>query len=111
MGHGGVLLAAVFLVVGRRIWPRPGAPVRVFLAALVLTAFVGAVDAVTNGNYMFLREKPAAGSLLNFMGPWPWYIGSAVLLAIVFLALLNAPFWLARRAQRRRLSASAAPGP
>src|SRR5437879_11276238 len=24
VGHGGVLVAAVFLVVGRRIWPRPG---------------------------------------------------------------------------------------
>jgi hypothetical integral membrane protein (TIGR02206 family) len=111
VGHGGVLVAAVFLVVGRRIWPRPGAPLRVFLATLVLTAFVGAVDFVTNANYMFLRQKPAAGSLLNFMGPWPWYIGSAVLLAIVFLALLNAPFWLARRAQRSRLSASTAAGP
>lgn len=107
-GHGGVLVAAVFLVVGRRIWPRPGAPRRVFVATLALTAVVGAVDLLTNGNYMFLREKPAAGSLLNFMGPWPWYIGSAVLLAIVFLALLNAPFWLARRAGLGpgRLSAS-----
>src|SRR6266567_6467912 len=29
VGHGGVLVAAVFLVLGRGIWPRPGAPVRV----------------------------------------------------------------------------------
>lgn len=99
VGHGGVLVAAVFLVVGRRIWPRPGAPRRVFLATLALTAVVGVVDVLTNGNYMFLREKPSAVSLLNFMGPWPWYIGAGVLLAVVFLALLNAPFWLARRAQ------------
>ena len=109
--RGGALVAAVFLVVGRRIWPRPGAPVRAFLATLALTSFVGAVDVMTNANYMFLREKPAAGSLLNFMGPWPWYIGSAVLLAIVFLAVLYAPFWLARRAQGSGLPASAAAGP
>lgn len=97
VGHGGVLVAAVFLTVGRRIVPRPGAPLRVFAATLVLTAVAGVADLVTKGNYMFLRQKPTAGSLLNFMGPWPWYIGSGVVLAIIFLALLNAPFWLARR--------------
>ena len=100
VAHGGVLLAAVFLTVGMRITPRPGAPVRVFLATIVFTAAVGIADIVTNGNYMYLRQKPAAGSLLNFMGPWPWYIGSGLLLAIVFLAILNAPFWLARRRRR-----------
>ena len=97
LAHGGVLLAAVFLTVGLRIRPRPGAPVRVFLATIVFTAVVGLADIVTGGNYMYLRLKPVAGSLLNFMGPWPWYIGSGLVLAVVFLAILNTPFWIARR--------------
>jgi uncharacterized membrane protein YwaF len=58
---------------------------------------VGLAHIVTNGNYMYLRQKPVAGSLLNFMGPWPWYIGGGLLLAVIFLTILNAPFWLARR--------------
>jgi hypothetical integral membrane protein (TIGR02206 family) len=102
--HGGVLLAAVFLTIGLRIWPRPGAPIRVFAATIAYTALVGLADIVTNGNYMYLRQKPVAGSLLNFMGPWPWYIGSGLILAVIFLTILNAPFWLARR----RLEASGA---
>lgn len=101
VAHGGILAAAVFLTVGLRITPRPGAPVRVFLATIAYTAVVGLADALTNGNYMYLRAKPAAGSLLNVMGPWPWYIGSGLILAIVFLAILNAPFWLARRRAAR----------
>ena len=90
-------MAAVFVVVGRRMWPRPGAPVRVFLATVVFTTIAGLADILTGGNYMFLREKPGSGSFLNFWGPWPWYIASGLLLAIVFLTVLNAPFWLARR--------------
>jgi hypothetical integral membrane protein (TIGR02206 family) len=109
VGHGGVLVAAVFLTLGRRITPRPGAPLRVFVATLVLTAIAGLADFLTNGNYMFLRAKPAVGSLLNFMGPWPWYIGTGVPLAVVFLALLNAPFWLARRRAVRAQAAVARP--
>lgn len=97
IGHGGVLVAAALLVVGRRITPRPGAPLRVFIATIVLAVIAGIADILTGGNYLFLRAKPAAGSLLNVMGPWPWYIGTGVVLAIVFLAILNAPFWLARR--------------
>lgn len=98
--HGGVLAAAIFLVVGRRIFPRPGAPLRVFLITIAFTAAVGLADVVTGGNYMYLRIKPAAGSILNFMGPWPWYIASGALLALVFLTILNAPFWLVRRRMR-----------
>jgi hypothetical integral membrane protein (TIGR02206 family) len=100
VGHGGVLVAAFFLTVGRRITPRPGAPLRVFVATIAFTAVAGLADFITGGNYMFLRQKPTAGSLLNFMGPWPWYIGSGLFLAVVFLALLNAPFWWARRRVR-----------
>ena len=108
VAHGGILVAALFLTVGLRITPRPGAPLRVFLATIVFTAVVGLADVLTNGNYMYLRLKPAAGSLLNVMGPWPWYIGSGLILAIVFLTVLNTPFWLARRKTAR---ASAVAGP
>lgn len=97
--HGGILLAAVFLTVGLRITPRPGAPIRVFLTTLAFTAGVAVADLATGGNYMYLRAKPVSGSILNFFGPWPWYIGGGLLLAFISLAILNTPFWLARRGQ------------
>ena len=29
---------------------------------------------IFESNYFWLMDKPPAGSLLDLMGPWPWYI-------------------------------------
>jgi hypothetical integral membrane protein (TIGR02206 family) len=97
VGHLGIVLAAVFLVVGLRITPRPGAVLRVFAITLGYTAFVGLIDGLTGANYMFLRSPPGEWTLLRVLGPWPWYIGSAAGVALVLLLILDAPFWRRRR--------------
>jgi uncharacterized membrane protein YwaF len=100
VGHLGIVLAAVFLVVGLRLPPQPGAVARVFAITAVYTAFVGFVDAVTGANYMFLRDPPGEWTLLNVLGPWPWYVVSAAGVGLVLLVLLDLPFWPSRRRAR-----------
>ena len=97
VGHLGVVVAALFLVVGMRITPRPGAVPRVLAISVAYTAFVGLVDAVTGANYMFLRRPPGEWTLLRVLGPWPWYLLSATGVALVLFTLLDAPFWMSRR--------------
>jgi hypothetical integral membrane protein (TIGR02206 family) len=90
--HAGAVVAAVMLVVGCGITPRPGAVKRVFAATLVVAAAAAFANLLTGGNYMWLWEKPEAGSLLDYMGPWPWYILSAAVLALLLFTLLALPF-------------------
>jgi hypothetical integral membrane protein (TIGR02206 family) len=92
IAHSGAVVAAVALVIGRGITPRPGAVKRVFAATVVVAAAAGIANLLTGGNYMWLREKPEAGSLLDYMGPWPWYILSAAVLALLLFTLLALPF-------------------
>ena len=99
-GHLGIVFAAVFLVVGLGLKPRPRAVVRVFLITISYTAFVGVVDWLSGANYMFLRQPPAEWTLLKVLGPWPWYIFSAAGVAIVLFMLLDSPFWHSRRSHR-----------
>lgn len=96
-GHLGIVFAALFLVVGMRLRPRPGAIVRVFVITLAYTAFVGVVDWLSGADYMFLRRPPSEWTLLKVLGPWPWYIASAAGVAIVLITLLDLPFWPSRR--------------
>ena len=32
------------------------------------------INKLVNGNYMFLSHKPDSASLLDVLGPYPWYI-------------------------------------
>ena len=92
IAHGGVIAAALVLVVGMRLHPRPWAVVRVAGITIAYAAFVVAVDALTLSDYMYLRSKPPSPTLLDFLGPWPVYILSATLVALVLFAILEAPF-------------------
>jgi hypothetical integral membrane protein (TIGR02206 family) len=83
--HIGAIVAACFLVLGCRMYPRAGAVWRVYAATLAFTAVAALGDILTGGNYMYLREKPEHNSLLNLMGPWPWYIASTIVLGLALL--------------------------
>jgi hypothetical integral membrane protein (TIGR02206 family) len=95
--HGGIITAALFLVVGLGLWPRRGAVLRVFVVTVAYTLIIGAIDAATGANYMFLRAKPSTGSLLDLLGPWPWYVVWAGLIAAALFSVLYSPFLLLRR--------------
>jgi hypothetical integral membrane protein (TIGR02206 family) len=96
--HSGVVLAALYLAFGLGMTAPSGAVRRVFLATLAWAVVATAGNLLTGGNYMFLRERPETPSLLDYMGPWPWYILSAALLALLLFALLDLPF----RSRRER---------
>jgi hypothetical integral membrane protein (TIGR02206 family) len=101
IGHGTIVAAALLLVVGLGITPRRGAVMRVFGLTFGLLVLDAGVNFVTAGNYLYLRHTPAAHSLLDVLGPWPWYIAGAAGLALVFFAILDLPFAIGRR--RRKL--------
>ena len=92
--HAGAVAAACLLVLGARRTPRAGAVRRTYAITLAFAAAAAVATLATGGNYMFLRHKPAHGSLLDVMGPWPVYIVAAAALGLLIFAALAA---LARR--------------
>ena len=97
IAHGGVVAAALVLVVGLGQRPRRWAVARVAGLTVAYAALVGLVDAVTGADYMYLRSKPPTATLLDVLGPWPWYILSASVIAAFLFAILDAPFRLRER--------------
>jgi hypothetical integral membrane protein (TIGR02206 family) len=90
--HGLLVLGALYLVIVLKMRPAPGAVRRVLLWTAGYAVVVGVVDYLTGGNYLFLRNVPPSGTLFDYMGPWPWYIVTLTVLAVIIFNLLYLPF-------------------
>ena len=91
--HSGVVIAALYLPIGLGWRPARGAVLRAWRWGLGYMVLAGAVNLGIGSNYGFLREK-AEASLMDFIGPWPAYIGVMAVLALAFFAILALPFRL-----------------
>jgi hypothetical integral membrane protein (TIGR02206 family) len=88
-GHGAILLAIVFLISGRDFRPQKNSLVRMMIALNVYALVVGSINAVAGWNYGYLCRKPAMPSILDWLGPWPWYLLSLELIAFVTFLILD----------------------
>jgi len=90
--HGLIVTGVLYLVWSKQARPRPGSIFRAMLVLNILAVFVGAFDYFFKTDYMYLRAKPQNASLLNFLGPWPWYILATEFVAFGLFVLLYLPF-------------------
>jgi hypothetical integral membrane protein (TIGR02206 family) len=101
MVHAGVVVAALHVVTAMHCPPRAGAVKRMFAFTMLYAVSAGAVNALLGTNFGFLCQKPEAASLMDKLGPWPWYIASLIALCVIFYTVLNLPFVIARAQGRR----------
>jgi hypothetical integral membrane protein (TIGR02206 family) len=99
--HVGAIVAGLTLVFGCRLYPRPGAAWRAFGATLLVAAAAATADLGFGANYMYLARKPAHGSLLSVLGPWPWYIAAAAGVGLGMLFILQGLASVVARSDRR----------
>jgi hypothetical integral membrane protein (TIGR02206 family) len=92
LSHGGAVAAVLGLVLSGRLRPRRGSWWRVWLAVNGYAAVLLAFDLAAGTNYMYLVEKPASGTLLDLLGPWPFYLLAGDAVAAALFWLLQRPF-------------------
>ena len=90
--HGAVAVAAAVVAFGLGVRPRPGANWRIWGLTNLYAAVIAVIDWRAGENFLYLRTKPGEPSLLDYMGPWPWYILAADALALVIFWVLMIPF-------------------
>jgi hypothetical integral membrane protein (TIGR02206 family) len=96
--HGLIVSGVLYLVLSGLAQPTRHSVWIAMLGVNIYAACVGAFDAFFKTNYMYLRAKPAQASLLDLLGPWPWYIASGEVIALISFQLLYLPFRFRRAA-------------
>ncbi|WP_028593391.1 TIGR02206 family membrane protein [Paenibacillus assamensis] len=102
LAHIVIILAVLYMVwveKYRPTWKSVGLAM-VFLNVLLVV--VGSINYLTGGNYMFLARKPETASLLDVLGPYPWYIISLEAVAFIMFIILYAPFGISAWRRRKR---------
>ncbi|MGH3757918.1 TIGR02206 family membrane protein [Actinophytocola sp.] len=98
--HLFVIWTAIYLTWG--LGMRPGwRDYRTTIAVTVGWAAVAMiVNSLTGANYGFLNRKPEIDSILDVLGPWPWYLVPEIALVLGVWALMTWP-WVRRSARRQ----------
>lgn len=86
--HLGIILTALYFVWVKGYRPTFRGVIKTLIVLNVLLPIIVLVNRLVNGNYMFLQSKPESGSLLDMLGPYPWYIVSLEAVAFSIFTLL-----------------------
>lgn len=67
-------------------------PIEVYGWSLGYLAFAMIVNRILGTNFGFASHRPPNPSLIDYLGPWPWYLVSMSAIALVLYLLLALPF-------------------
>ena len=93
--HFAVVIAALYLpiVIGWRpklpLWK---GPLEVYGWSVIYLIFAMTVNRLLGSNFAFASHPPTNPSLIDQLGPWPWYLFAMQGIAVVFFLLLTLPF-------------------
>ena len=98
--HGLLMLIAVYVLVALEQQPTFREALGAMLALQLWELIVGVIDYFSGQNFLYLRHPPPSPTLIDALGPWPYYLGSLELIGVasfalwygIFRLLLRGPF-------------------
>jgi len=95
-GHTVTIISVLYAVWAYGFRPRLRSVGITVVVTLVYMLMVMRINVLFDTNYMYLRAKPAGASVIDYLGPWPWYVAGLVGLGCVVCLLCYAPFAFSR---------------
>ena len=95
--HGALIVGAVWMTAVEKMRPTRSSILRVIIAINLLWAFAGLVNEIIGSNYLYTHGKLPTPSLLDYLGPHPWYLLAMEGIGLALMLLLYLPFALRDR--------------
>ena len=91
--HQMMIIGIIYATFVYDIRPHKTSIYKSFVALLLFFLITIPINLLLDANYFWICGKPPVGTVLDYFGPWPWYIIVATLLALVhfyfFYYLIN----------------------
>jgi hypothetical integral membrane protein (TIGR02206 family) len=97
--HFLIVWAACYLTLGLGLAPTWRSYRLAIACTAVWAVAVYVFNVVADTNYGYLNRKPSTASILDVLGPWPWYLLVEVAIIVTVWALMTIPW--TRHADRR----------
>jgi hypothetical integral membrane protein (TIGR02206 family) len=104
VGHAGIVIAAAYMTFVQGFRPTWSSFIRVFGWTNVYLVAIFLLNHAIGSNYMYVAHKPATTSLMDVLGPWPWYILALEGVGILHMLVLYVPFAFADGRRRAKLN-------
>lgn len=102
--HAGILVAVMLLTFGFRLRPQPKSFCIAWLYLQGYLALALIINGLFKTNYGYLCWKPHNPSLLDYLGPRPWYILSLEVVAIALFGFWYLPFLIYDKLRTGKIS-------
>ncbi|MFQ6616304.1 MAG: TIGR02206 family membrane protein [Fidelibacterota bacterium] len=97
VAHSLMIVALIYATVVYRMRPTLHSLGKAFLALIVFFLITIPVNILLGANYFWICGKPPVPSLLDYMGPWPWYTLTAAAVALAHFYAVYLPFYVKDR--------------
>ncbi len=90
--HSLLMIGVLYLLWTHQARPRPQSWWYALWTLNLYGVGIAIIDWLAATNFMYLREKPLSSSLFDLLGPWPWYIVAADMIALMLFWVMQQPF-------------------
>ncbi len=94
ISHGGIITAAFIMAALEGLRPTWSSIGRVAIWGNLYLALVTIINVAMGSNYLYTLHKPQIPTVLDHLGPWPWYLLSMEIIAVVISLILYAPYMI-----------------
>ena len=92
ISHCSIVLAAFYMTLVDGLRPTWRSMLNVLVGGNIYMLIVTGINLLLGSNYMFTLHVPETPSLLDLLGPWPWYLLATEAVAGLVFLILYAPF-------------------
>lgn len=92
--HGSIILAVLFMTIVEKYRPTWKSFGRVLISVNIYWFIVALINPLIGSNYLYTAGKLPTTSLLDVLGPHPWYLLSMEIIGVFLMLLLYLPFFI-----------------